>query len=116
MPVAPVLSQEQRRAAYDLALELRRQRAELKRWVSGEGPGPEWATFRLMDAFTEERAQGMKVIDLLTSLPGVGRARALALLEAAGMDDRKTVRGCGLRQREKLFGALGIQTDEGPRQ
>lgn len=111
MPVAPVLSQEQRRAAYEKALELRRYRAELKRWLSLE-PGPE----RFDLVWTYEAAQGMKVYDLLTSLPGVGRARALALLKAAGMDDRKTVRGCGPRQRQKLFGALGIQTDEGPRQ
>lgn len=114
MPTPPRLTNEQRRAAYEKALELRRQRAELKRWLAGEGAGPEWRVNRLADAFTEDRAQGMKVYDLLVSLPGIGRTKALKLLSEAGFKhpEKTTVRATGPRQRERLFELL---TQKSPR-
>jgi hypothetical protein len=60
----------------------------------------------LHDAWLMESAQGMKVYDLLVSLPGIARAKALRLLLIAGIPERNTVRACGPRQRERLFAAV----------
>jgi len=99
MPTPPVLSQEQRRAAYEKALELRRQRAALKQYLSIR-------EHRLSVGWELEAARGMKVYDLLTALNGIGPKTARALLEKAGIPERNTVRACGPRQTEKLFDLL----------
>lgn len=101
MPQAPTLSADQRRAAYERSLELRRNRAELKQSLAA-GELTLDSAWRLWPEITA----GMKVCDLLTALPGVGPAKAKALLEKAGIPEKNTVRACGPRQTEKLFAEL----------
>lgn len=101
MPTPPPLSDEQRRAAYEKALELRRERAAMKRDIKTLGVGHFWAC---MNHAVE--AQGMKVYDLLTALPGVGPKTAKTWLEKAGIPEKNTVRACGPKQTERLFGLL----------
>jgi len=60
----------------------------------------------LTDAWKMDAAQGMRVYDLLVSLPGVARSRALRLLLAAGIPERNTVRACGPKQQSRLFEAV----------
>jgi hypothetical protein len=111
MPTPPALTDEQRRAAYEKALELRRLRASIKDWVRAPIPnssadGPALAVDRLQLAFDFPAVQGMKVYDLLTALPNVGPKTARAWLKTAGIPEKNTVRACGPRQVERLFHLL----------
>lgn len=99
-PVPPTLSAEQRLEAYKKALRLRRRRADLKTFLS-EKP------YMLEYVWAFKDAQGMKVLDLLTALPGVGIGTARKYLELAGIPEKNTVKACGPRQRERLLALLG---------
>lgn len=101
MPTPPRLTDEQRRQAYEKALLLRQERATLKHYMRrGE--------LAFAKAFEWDIAQGMKVVDLLAALPGVGKPTAVKLLERAGFrhPEKTTVRATGPRQREALFKLL----------
>jgi S13-like protein len=97
--LAPNLTQEQRALAYRRSLELRRARASLKELIAT-------GVVTVRQAFNYEDAQGMRVYQLLTAVPCVGRIKALAMLEEAGIPAHNSVRACGPRQREALFGLL----------
>lgn len=99
MPKPPALTAEQRRTAFERSLELRRQRADLKHWIT---LNPR----RLPVAWEFEAAQGMKVLDLLTALPYVGETKAETLMQRAKIPLKNTVRATGLKQRERLFSLL----------
>ena len=67
----PQLSQAQRHAALEKAKLSRQERAEVKRLITiGE--------INIFDAINDPREsiRRMKVIELLSALPGVGKARA----------------------------------------
>lgn len=100
MPQAPVLSQEQRAVAFKRSLELRRERAGIKRWLLESG---ELAKQRFEIALTSEAVRGMKVIDLLQALPGIGKIKADRILERSRIPAKNTVRACGPRQIDRLF-------------
>jgi hypothetical protein len=102
--VIPELTAEQRREAHAKSLAVRQARAEIKRDLSG------WAysigVARFAEYWKREAAQGMKVIDLLCALPGIGVRKSLALLQQAGIPSHNTVRACGPKQTERLFALL----------
>jgi hypothetical protein len=106
MPVAPTLTDEQRKLAAKRSLELRQQRADLKREVALLGVSFFKACFNPLFIHAAD-VQGMKVYDLLTALPGIGRAKALKVLAEARIPEKNTVRACGPKQRERLFSLLG---------
>lgn len=97
MPQAPMLDVEQRRAGYDRSLQLRRQRAEVKRRLTA-------GELDLYGAFELDEAGGMKVRDLLRALPGVGQRRADRLMQTAGVHPARTVAQLGPRQKNALVG------------
>lgn len=98
MPTPPLLTQEQRRAAYERSLELRQARARLKELIKTGSP--------LECALLLEVAQGMRVMDLLLTLPGIGQAKARGLLAQAGITESKTVKGLGRHQVARLLALL----------
>lgn len=102
MPTPPALTNEQRRQAYEKALQLRRLRKALKQELGAGGE----LTFG--QVWIHQAAQGMKVLDLLAALPRMGKPSALKLMEQAGFKhpEKTTVRATGPRQREKLFELL----------
>ena len=104
MPV-PTLSAEQRATAAERSLELRRQRADIKRWI-GEASDDENARARLVLALDFPAAKGMKLLDMLVHLPRVGQAKAKRIMADAGIPERNTVGMCGVRQRERLTNTL----------
>jgi hypothetical protein len=113
VPTPPRLTNEQRRQAFEKALKLRQDRARLKDSLSEPANRVTTPVVRFIEAFCEaEIAQGMKVYDLLTALPHIGRGRALALLEQAGFKhpEKTTVRATGPRQRERLFELLAAKS------
>jgi hypothetical protein len=97
--VIPELTAEQRREAAAKSLELRRNRSALKRTL-GHGD------ISFTAAWLSSCAQGMKVIDLLMALPGIGMRKSLALLQQAGIPSHNTVRACGPKQTGRLFALL----------
>lgn len=91
----PSLTPEQRQAALEKAAASRRERAEVKN--------------RLKDAqvtIAEVIAQGqenevvgkMRVVDLLQSMPGVGKVKAKAIMERLAIAESRRVRGLGVKQ------------------
>lgn len=100
----PPLTQEQRQAALEKAAASRRERAEVKNRLKHSG-----AT--ISDVLAEGQANEvigkMRVVDLLQSMPGLGKVRARQVMERLGIAESRRVRGLGTKQvaaLEKEFG------------
>ena len=91
----PPLTPEQRKAALDKAAAARRERALVKNRLKNSG-----ATIAdvLAEAEHNEVIAKMRVIDLLQSMPGVGKVRAVALMERLTIAESRRVRGLGAKQ------------------
>lgn len=93
--VLPQLTPEQRQAALDKAAASRRERAEVKNRLKHSGGS-------ILDVLHEgqinEVIGKMRVIDLLQSMPGLGKVRARALMERLSIAESRRVRGLGAKQ------------------
>ncbi len=91
----PPLTPEQRLAALEKAGAARRERAEVKNRLKHAGGS-------LSDVLQEGQKNDivgkMKVVDLLQSMPGVGKVRAGQLMERIGIAPTRRVRGLGTNQ------------------
>ncbi|MEV5002067.1 integration host factor, actinobacterial type [Nocardioides sp. LML1-1-1.1] len=91
----PPLTPEQRQAALEKAAAARRERAEVKNRLKNSGA-----------SISEVLAQGqvnevigkMKVLDLIQSVPGLGKVRARQVMERLGIAESRRVRGLGAKQ------------------
>jgi hypothetical protein len=94
----PVLSPEQRQAALQKAREARTARSAL---LAGLKAG----TLTLADVLgrDDDLARKAKVAQVVRALPGVGKARAAAIMERAGIPSERRIGGLGARQREHLL-------------
>jgi len=93
----PKLSRRSRRKAGQRAVAARQERAKVKELITkGE--------IFFFDLFTDDRKSitRMKLIDLLQSVPGVGRSRAEIILERTGISPSRRIGGVGHRQLELL--------------
>jgi len=91
----PPLTDEQRRAALQKAAAARRERAEIKNRLKHSGGSlPEV----LRQGRTNDVVGKMKVVDLLQSLPGLGKVRARQVMERIGIAETRRVRGLGTNQ------------------
>jgi len=91
----PELAFEERFASSALADHLTREGATVMRGAGG-----------LETAFTAEIGSGAPVVAILgeyDALPGVGKARAAAIMERAGIPAERRIGGLGARQREQLL-------------
>ncbi len=104
MPLPPTLSQDQREAALQKAAAVRKQRAELKdRLKMGSVSLKE-----LLDQGQSDEVIGkMKVINVLESLPGLGKVKARRAMDEVGIGETRRVQGLGDQQRRKLLEKLG---------
>lgn len=104
MPLPPTLSQDQRQAALEKAAAVRKQRAELKdRLKMGSVSLKE-----LLDQGQNDEVIGkMKVINVLESLPGLGKVKARRAMDEVGISETRRVQGLGDQQRRKLLEKLG---------
>ena len=93
----PVMTPEQRAAALEKATRVRTERAELKAKLNS-------GTLTLTDVLADDGdvAGGIKVLDLLASMPGTGKVRTAHLMEQAGIAGNRKVRGLGQNQRAAL--------------
>ncbi|HJQ05856.1 MAG TPA: integration host factor, actinobacterial type, partial [Nocardioides sp.] len=86
----PPLTPEQRAAALDKAAAARRERAAIKNRLKHSGAQ---IADVLIEAETNEVLAKMKVIDLLQSVPGLGKVRARQMMERIGIAESRRVRG-----------------------
>ncbi len=97
--VLPTLTAEQRKAALEKAAKVRRERAELKKQLK-EGK------LKLSEVIkrgkTDDIAGKLKVSALLTSMPGIGQAKANAIMEKIGISESRRVAGLGPHQVKAL--------------
>ncbi len=91
----PELTPEQRQAALDKAAASRRERAEVKNRLKHSGAS-------ILDVLREGQVNDvigkMRVIDLLQSMPGLGKVRARQLMERLSIAESRRVRGLGTKQ------------------
>lgn len=100
MPTPPQLTPEQRAAALAKAAEARRARAEVKELLkTGSLTLPE--LFKMAE--TDQILGGIKVERLIAAMPGMGKVKAMRLMESIGIADNRRLRGLGDRQREALL-------------
>lgn len=96
----PILTPEQRQAALVKAAQARQLRAEVKNRLKHSG-----AT--LSEVITESRVNEiiakLRVIDLLQSMPGVGKVRAKEIMSRIGIADSRRLRGLGANQISALL-------------
>ncbi|MFT4263103.1 MAG: integration host factor, actinobacterial type [Nocardioides sp.] len=95
----PPLTPEQRQAALEKAAASRRERAEVKNRLKNSGA----SIIAVIEQGQTDSEQGkvigkMKVVDLLQSMPGVGKVRAKALMERLEIAESRRVRGLGVNQ------------------
>ncbi len=91
----PPLTPEQRQAALEKAAAARRERAEVKNRLKNSGAS---IADVLQEGQKNEVVGKMKVIDLLQSVPGLGKVRARQLMERLGIAESRRVRGLGAKQ------------------
>ena len=91
----PPLTPEQRQAALDKAAASRRERAEVKNRLKNSGAS-------IMDVVHEgqdnEVIGKMRVVELLQSVPGLGKVRARQVMERLSIAESRRVRGLGTKQ------------------
>ncbi|WFN91147.1 integration host factor, actinobacterial type [Arcanobacterium wilhelmae] len=100
----PVLTPEQRKAALEKAAAVRAQRAELKRKLKA---GEVKVSTVLESAKTDVIAGKLKVSVLLMSLPGIGDAKAQAIMESVNIAPSRRVGGLGPHQAKALVELFG---------
>jgi hypothetical protein len=91
----PPLTPEQRQAALDKAAASRRERAAVKNRLKHSGAS---ITEVLRDGESNEVIGKMRVLDLLQSMPGLGKVRARQVMERLGIAESRRVRGLGSKQ------------------
>ncbi len=91
----PPLTPEQRQAALEKAAAARRERAEVKNRLKNSGGS---IAEVLEQGQTNEVIGKMKVLDLLQSVPGLGKVRARQVMERLGIAESRRVRGLGTKQ------------------
>ena len=91
----PPLTTEQRHAALAKAAASRRERAEVKNRLKNSGAS---IVEVLHQGQTIEVIGKMRVVDLLQSMPGLGKVRARQTMERLGIAESRRVRGLGTKQ------------------
>lgn len=100
----PKLTPEQRQAALDKAAQARQLRAEVKNRLKNSGAS-------LAEVIQESRANDvvakLRVVDLLQSMPGVGKVRAKEIMDRIGIAESRRLRGLGANQVQALLREFG---------
>lgn len=102
----PELTPEQRQANLEKAAASRRERAEVKSRLKHSGGS---VVDVLRQGQENEVIGKMRVVDLLQSLPGLGKVRARQTMERLGISESRRVRGLGANQ------VAALEREFGPR-
>lgn len=96
----PTLTPEQRKAALEKAAAARRLRAEVKNRLKHSRTSLGEV---IQEARGNEVIAKLKVVDLLQSMPGVGRVGAQQIMGRIGIADSRRLRGLGVNQVKALL-------------
>jgi hypothetical protein len=100
MPLPPILTPEQRTAALAKDAEARRVRAEVKEKLK-------MGSLSLSELFEQggrdDILAKLKVVNVLESMPGVGKVRARRIMADLEISESRRLRGLGRNQREALL-------------
>lgn len=100
-----IMTGDERRKALDRALEIRRQRSDIRQHLKTGALGID-GFFELADR-NHQAAAGMRVEYLIGSMPGYAKKRAQQLMKSLHISTTRRVQGLGHVQREGLIKALG---------
>lgn len=103
----PPLTPEQRQAALDKAAASRRERAEVKNRLKHSGAS---IVEVLRLGQDNDVVAKMRVVDLLQSMPGLGKVRARQMMERLNISESRRVRGLGAKQ------VAALEREFGPRE
>ncbi len=102
----PRLTDSERAAALERAAQARKVRAEIKAELkSGIRSLEEVINLGKSDDFIGK----MKVSALIESLPGVGKVRALAVMEKVGIAASRRIKGLGIHQTRDLLAEFQLR-------
>jgi hypothetical protein len=102
----PRLTDSERAAALERAAQARKVRAQVKAELkSGKRTLAEVIALGKSDEFIGK----MKVSALIESLPGVGKVRALAVMEKVGIAASRRIRGLGIHQTRDLLAEFQLR-------
>ncbi|MDO5335493.1 MAG: integration host factor, actinobacterial type [Coriobacteriia bacterium] len=99
----PELSLEQRQAALEKAKAARIRRAQ----VRNELKSGKLSLQQVLDMKDDPVVGRMKVLTLIETLPGFGKARSEKVLKELGIAESRRIKGLGDRQRKALLERLG---------
>lgn len=99
----PELSLEQRQAALEKAKAARVRRAEVRE----ELKSGKLTLQEVLDMKNDPVVGRMKVLTLIETLPGFGKARSLKMINELGIAESRRIKGLGDRQRKALLDRLG---------
>lgn len=100
-----IMTGDERRKALDRALEIRRQRSDIRQHLKTGALGID-GFFELADR-NYQAAAGMRVEYLIGSMPGYAKKRTQQLMKSLHISTTRRVQGLGHVQREGLIKALG---------
>jgi len=99
VPLPPSLTDAQRREALAKAAEARKKRAELKE----ELRTGRTSLRELLDQTELDVVGKMKVSQALEAMPGVGKVRAMRIMQRLSISATRRLRGLGDKQKEALL-------------
>lgn len=91
----PTITDEERREALNKAAEARQRQAEVRQEVREGKLG-------LEDLLDDPRAQRMRVLSALKTLPGIGECRARRIMAELRIGENRRIKGLGSNQRTAL--------------
>lgn len=100
----PKLTPEQRQAALDKAALARQLRAEIKDRLKHSGAS---LAEVIQESRVNEVVAKLRVVDLLQSMPGVGKVRAREIMDRLGIAESRRLRGLGVNQVQALLREFG---------
>lgn len=104
----PKLTLEQRQAALQKAAAARQLRAEVKNRLKTSSAS---LTDVIAQAKVDEVVAKLRVVDLLQSMPGVGKVRAQEIMQRIGIADSRRLRGLGANQVSALLAEFAGRAD-----
>lgn len=108
----PILTPEQRKAALEKAAIARQLRAEVKNRLKHSRAT---LTEVLQESRANEIIAKLRVIDLLQSMPGVGKVRAQEIMQRVGIAGNRRLRGLGANQIKDLIAEFTDRSDKSGR-
>lgn len=108
----PILTPEQRKAALEKAAQARQLRADVKARLKSSSAS---LTDVIQESKVNEVVAKLRVVDLLQSMPGVGKVRAQEIMQRIGIADSRRLRGLGANQVAALIAEFADRTDRSRR-